>query len=73
MSPVKYETGLYIPEDTILHSHCRENTKLTNTVSLYLEYGQGELVFKVQCSTVQVPSRKPERAMFLHTYKLRSN
>jgi hypothetical protein len=25
MSPVKYEMGFYIPEDDILHSHCREN------------------------------------------------
>jgi hypothetical protein len=25
MSPVKYELGFYIPEDAILHSHCREN------------------------------------------------
>jgi hypothetical protein len=27
VSPVKYEMGLYIPEDDILHSHCRENLK----------------------------------------------
>jgi hypothetical protein len=27
MSPVKYELGLYIPEDGILHSHCHENLK----------------------------------------------
>jgi hypothetical protein len=25
--PVKYELGFYIPEDGILHSHCRENLK----------------------------------------------
>jgi hypothetical protein len=25
MSPVKYELGLYIPEDDILYSHRREN------------------------------------------------
>jgi hypothetical protein len=25
MSPVKYELGVYIPEDDILHSHRREN------------------------------------------------
>jgi hypothetical protein len=24
MSPVKYELGLFIPEDDILHSHSRE-------------------------------------------------
>jgi hypothetical protein len=27
VSPVKYELGFYIPEDAILHSHCRENIK----------------------------------------------
>jgi hypothetical protein len=27
VSPVKYELGFYIPEDDILHSHCRENLR----------------------------------------------
>jgi hypothetical protein len=27
VSPVKYELGFYIPEDGILHSHCREDLK----------------------------------------------
>jgi hypothetical protein len=27
MYPVKYEQGIYTPEDDILHSHCRENLK----------------------------------------------
>jgi hypothetical protein len=27
MSPVRYEMGLYIPEDGILHSHRSENIK----------------------------------------------
>jgi hypothetical protein len=27
MSPLRYELGFYIPEDDILHSHCRENVK----------------------------------------------
>jgi hypothetical protein len=27
VSPVKYELGFYIPEDDILHGHCRENIK----------------------------------------------
>jgi hypothetical protein len=27
VSPVRYEQGFYIPEDDILHSHCRENLK----------------------------------------------
>jgi hypothetical protein len=41
VSPVKYELGIYIPEDDILHSHCRakqtENTFTaisTNTTGL---------------------------------------
>jgi hypothetical protein len=27
VSPVKYELGFYMPEDGILHGHCRENLK----------------------------------------------
>jgi hypothetical protein len=27
VSPVKYELGFYIPEDAILHSHCRRNLR----------------------------------------------
>jgi hypothetical protein len=27
VSPVKYELGFYIPEDDILHSHCREKLR----------------------------------------------
>jgi hypothetical protein len=27
VSLVRYELGFYIPEDGILHSHCRENPK----------------------------------------------
>jgi hypothetical protein len=27
VSPVRYELGLYIPEDGVLHSHRRENLK----------------------------------------------
>jgi hypothetical protein len=27
VSPVKYELGFYIPDDDILHSHCREHLK----------------------------------------------
>jgi hypothetical protein len=27
VSPVKYELGIYIPEDGILHSHSRESLK----------------------------------------------
>jgi hypothetical protein len=27
VSPLKYELGLYIPEDDVLHSHRRENLK----------------------------------------------
>jgi hypothetical protein len=34
VSPVKYELGFYIPEDDILHSHCREN--LTSYIPVLL-------------------------------------
>jgi hypothetical protein len=27
VSPAKYNLGFYIPEDDILHSHCRENLR----------------------------------------------
>jgi hypothetical protein len=27
VSPVRYELGFYIPEDGILHSHCREQRR----------------------------------------------
>jgi hypothetical protein len=27
VSPVRYELGFYIPEDDILHCHCRDNLK----------------------------------------------
>jgi hypothetical protein len=37
VSPVKYELGFYIPEDDILHSHCRENVKLY--MLLFVCYG----------------------------------
>jgi hypothetical protein len=35
VSPVKYELGFYIPEDDILHSHCRENLKSYTTILLF--------------------------------------
>jgi hypothetical protein len=37
MSPVKYELGSYIPEDDILHSHCRRNLK-SYIVSIVIEH-----------------------------------
>jgi hypothetical protein len=33
VSPVKYELVFYMPEDDILHSHCRENLKSDSIVS----------------------------------------
>jgi hypothetical protein len=33
VSPVKYELGFYIPEDDILHSHCRESLKSYNVIA----------------------------------------
>jgi hypothetical protein len=31
VSPVKYKLGFYVPEDDILHSHCRESIKSYKT------------------------------------------
>jgi hypothetical protein len=36
VSPVKYELGFYIPEDTILHSHRRENLKSNRNNKIFL-------------------------------------
>jgi hypothetical protein len=36
VSPVKYELGFYIPEDDILHSHCRENLKSCIELEVYV-------------------------------------
>jgi hypothetical protein len=33
VSPVKYELGVYIPEDDILHSDCRENPRSYMTLT----------------------------------------
>jgi hypothetical protein len=36
--PVRYELGFYIPEDVILHSHCRENLKSSGVGCLGTEF-----------------------------------
>jgi hypothetical protein len=41
---VRYELGLYIPDDDILHSHCRENLKSYTVQRLYLMSRPGALV-----------------------------
>jgi hypothetical protein len=38
VSPVKYELGFYIPEDTILHSHRRENLKSYMASMSYIRF-----------------------------------
>jgi hypothetical protein len=38
VSPVKYELGLYIPEDDIIHSHCRENLKSYTFPSVVISF-----------------------------------
>jgi hypothetical protein len=35
MSPVKYELSPYIPEDDILHSHCREKLQILQVMKLF--------------------------------------
>jgi hypothetical protein len=38
VSPVKYELGVYIPEDGILHSHRREYLRIVQIFSLNTVY-----------------------------------
>jgi hypothetical protein len=33
MSPVRYELGFYIPEEGILHSHCREKPQILHNIN----------------------------------------
>jgi hypothetical protein len=40
VSPARYELGFYIPEDGILHSHCRENLKSSRTIEISPTAGQ---------------------------------
>jgi hypothetical protein len=40
VSPVRYELGFYIPEDGILHSHCRENLKSYIALTGWTLYGR---------------------------------
>jgi hypothetical protein len=39
VSPVRYELGFYIPENDILHSHCRGNLK--SYMALFPSSGEG--------------------------------
>jgi hypothetical protein len=59
VSPVRYELGFYIPEDDILHSHCRKNLKSNITLS----YGWSKPpLFRTLCVTcVRVTVQKIKR------------
>jgi hypothetical protein len=46
VSPVKYELGLYIPEDAILHSHCRENRNLSRDVFAFSGTQSGDDILR---------------------------
>jgi hypothetical protein len=43
VSPVKYELGLYIHEDDILHSHRRENLKYFIELTVWCLYRRGDV------------------------------
>jgi hypothetical protein len=53
VSPVRYELGFYIPEDDILHSHCRENLK-----SYYQKFNSGRTF---PCRLTAMGSQRRER------------
>jgi hypothetical protein len=48
VSPVKYELGLYISEDDIFHSHCRENLNSYKSCAFLLRYVP-LIFFNVKC------------------------
>jgi hypothetical protein len=53
VSPVRYELGLYIPEDGILHSHRHENLKSFFVVSVsYILWKRSYATFALNESTV---------------------
>jgi hypothetical protein len=50
VSPVKYEQFFYIPEDEVLHSHCRENSDVTlRTCSNWQINGFSSLKATINC------------------------
>jgi hypothetical protein len=55
VSPVKYELGFYIPEDAILHSHCRDDLisyilattlSITNHVHIRVQFCRSKELFR---------------------------
>jgi hypothetical protein len=43
VSSVRYELGFYIPEDGILHSHCRDNFKSYIALAGWTLYWRGNM------------------------------
>jgi hypothetical protein len=43
VSPVRYEQGFYIPQDDILHGHCRDNLKSYVVLVFVLKTGNTRL------------------------------
>jgi hypothetical protein len=64
VSPVKYELGFYIPEDGVLHSHCRENVKSYIALTGWAVYRRSN-VSPVKC---ELGFYIPEYDI-LHTYR----
>jgi hypothetical protein len=63
MFPVRYELGFYIPEDDILHSHCRENPRsyiVNYTFRFTVDFNGPSLILastkQDQLGTIMVPS-----------------
>jgi hypothetical protein len=49
VSPVRYELGLYIPEDDILHSNRRENLKSYISTSRFMNISDSSGILYNTC------------------------
>jgi hypothetical protein len=58
VSPVKYELGIYIPEDDILHSHRSENLKSYMLGSCLRSVGFRDVV-EPSCNVPQIEAFVP--------------
>jgi hypothetical protein len=69
MSPVRYELGFYIPEDYILHSHCRENLRsyLYRVALRYTPRGRNAVLVYVSRHSLPSDTISPP---FLSTHQL---
>jgi hypothetical protein len=52
VSPVRYQLGVYIPEDGIFHSHCRETSNITCTTQHFYSGLRGEVAIYIKGNNI---------------------